>query len=256
MAARPGGPPPRDAATVVLLRDGADGVEAWLLTRIRQLVFAGGMAVFPGGRVDAADADLPFVDDALDTAAARLGGLAADARAVLGAAVRELFEETGVLLSAPAADLRASRAEIEAGRLDFGSVLRSHGLRADPGRLRPWSRWVTPAGEVRRYDTRFLVCGLPEGVQPADVTSESSTAAWFGVDAALEQAQRGELGLLPPTLVTLASIAAHSSVAEVLAAAESRSLDPVHPVLRTDGDDVRVELPDGTLLPIPRSLLA
>jgi 8-oxo-dGTP pyrophosphatase MutT (NUDIX family) len=247
---------PRDAATVVLLRDGDAGIEAWLLTRIRQLVFAGGMAVFPGGRVDAADADLPFADAALPDAPTRTGGSDVQARAIVGAAIRELFEETGVLLSTPIADLRARRAEVEAGTLDFGALLRSHGLVADPAPLRPWSRWVTPAGEVRRYDARFFVCALPDGAEPADVTTESASAAWFGVAAAIEQAQRGELGLLPPTLVTLSSIAEFAAVDEVLAAAGERSLEPVQPVIRLDGDDLRVELSDGRLMPIPRSLLA
>jgi 8-oxo-dGTP pyrophosphatase MutT (NUDIX family) len=243
-----------DAATVVLLRDGDTGIDAWLLTRIRQLVFAGGMAVFPGGRVDAADADLPFADTAA-TSAARIGGPDEQARAILGAAIRELFEETGVLLSAPPADLRSERAAVEAGTLDFAMLLRSHGLVADPSPLRPWSRWVTPAGEVRRYDARFFVCALPDGAEPADVTTESAAAAWFGVGAAIELAQRGELGLLPPTLITLSSIAGFATVAEVLAAADGRSLEPVQPVIRLDGDDVQVELPDGRLMPIPRSLL-
>jgi 8-oxo-dGTP pyrophosphatase MutT (NUDIX family) len=250
------GTEPRDAATVVLLRDGHPGIEAWLLTRIRQLVFAGGMAVFPGGRVDAADADLPFADAAVADAAARMAGSDAQGRAILGAAIRELFEETGVLLSTPFADLRARRAEVEAGTLDFGTLLRSHGLAADPAPLRPWSRWVTPAGEVRRYDARFFVCALPEGAEPADVTTESASAAWFGVTAAIEQAQRGELGLLPPTLVTLSSIAGFATVDDVLAAADERSLEPVQPVIRLDGADLQVELPDGRLMPIPRSLLA
>jgi 8-oxo-dGTP pyrophosphatase MutT (NUDIX family) len=247
---------PRDAATVVLLRDGEAGIEAWLLTRIRQLVFAGGMAVFPGGRVDDADAELPFAAAAVADAAARMDGTEVQARAILGAAIRELFEETGVLLCTPFADLRGRRAEVEAGTLDLGTLLRSHGLVADPAPLRPWSRWVTPAGEVRRYDARFFVCALPDGAAPADVTTESASAAWFDVAGAVEHAQRGELGLLPPTLITLSSIAGFTRVDEVLAAAEERSLDPVQPVIRLDGEDLQVELPDGRLMPIPRSLLA
>ena len=92
----------RDAATVILLRDGADGLEVWLLTRHTNMVFAAGMAVFPGGRVDAADADLPFAPGAVAPFAARFGCSPHEARTVLGAAVRETFEETGVLLTMPA----------------------------------------------------------------------------------------------------------------------------------------------------------
>jgi len=251
----------RDAATVVLLRDGAGGsggagIEAWLLTRVTQMAFAAGMTVFPGGRVDDADADLPFAGTSALEVAARFGCAEPLARALLGAAVRETFEETGVLLTVPGADLAALRADVEDGRLAFGELLREHGLSVDADGLRPWARWVTPAGETRRYDTRFFVGALPVGAQAQDVTSESSSAAWVGVGEALEQAQRGDRMMLPPTVATLVSLAAYPAVADVLAAAGQRSLDPVRPQVRiTDGGDVFADLPDGTSLPIPRSRL-
>jgi 8-oxo-dGTP pyrophosphatase MutT (NUDIX family) len=250
--------PVRDAATVVLLRDGVDGagLEAWLLTRVTQMAFAAGMTVFPGGRVDPADADLPFAGTASADTAARFGCDEALARALLGAAVRETFEETGVLLTVPGADLAELRDDVEAGRLAFGDLLREHGLNIDADGLRPWARWVTPAGESRRYDTRFFVGALPAGTQAMDVTSESSEAVWTGVGAALEQAQRGERRLLPPTLSTLASLVPFPTVAEVMAAAEGRSLEPVRPHIRVTADgDVFADLPDGSSVPIPRSMI-
>jgi 8-oxo-dGTP pyrophosphatase MutT (NUDIX family) len=248
--------PVRDAATVVLLRDGVSGIEAWLLTRVTQMVFAAGVSVFPGGRVDEADADLPFSGTAYTEVAARFGCDEPMARALLGAAVRETFEETGVLLSAPAADLSELRGDVEDGRLAFGDLLREHGLSADADGLHPWARWVTPAGEVRRYDTRFFVGALPPGAQAQDVTSESSEAAWIGVGEALEQAQRGERVMLPPTLATLASLVPHATVASALAAASVRSLDPVRPQIRvTDEGDVFADLPDGSSVSIPRSMI-
>jgi 8-oxo-dGTP pyrophosphatase MutT (NUDIX family) len=245
----------RDAATVVLLRDGEAALEVWLLTRASAMVFAAGMAVFPGGRVDDADADLPFAG-AIDTApAARWGGPPEQVRALLGAAVRETFEETGVLLSVPSADLSAARADVEAGRLSFGVMLRDNGLAVDTAALHPWTRWVTPAGEVRRYDTRFFVGGLPAGMQAQDVTSESSSAGWFAVGDALERTQRGELGMLPPTMLTLTSLVGFSSVAQVAAAAAERSLDPVRPtVARGPDGEFRAELADGTSFALPRAL--
>jgi 8-oxo-dGTP pyrophosphatase MutT (NUDIX family) len=244
--------PIRDAATVVLLRDGADGIEAWLLTRVRQMVFAAGMTVFPGGRVDESDASLPVTGGGVELLASRCGCDEATARALVGAAVRETFEETGVLLTVPTADLTESRADVEAGRLAFGELLRTHGLAVDSDAVRPWSRWVTPAGEVRRYDTRFFVAALPDSAEAQDVTGESSEASWVPVGAAVEQAQRGERKVLPPTMMTLASLLPYGTVAEVLDASESRSLDAVRPEIEFGEDgSVAVSLPDGTLVSVP-----
>jgi 8-oxo-dGTP pyrophosphatase MutT (NUDIX family) len=242
----------RDAATVVLLRDGTEGVETWLLTRVDQMAFAAGMTVFPGGRVDPADADLPVSGTAGAAVAARFGCDEGLARALLGAAVRETFEETGVLLTTPAAALPDAVADVEAGRVGFGELLREHGLTVDAEALRPWARWVTPAGEVRRYDTRFFVGALPDGAEAQDLTSESSAASWVGVGAALEQVQRGERIMLPPTLATLASLVAFPTVAEALAAAEARSVEPVRPTIRVTETEVVAELPDGTSFSMPR----
>lgn len=247
--------PVRDAATVVLLRDGGAGIEAWLLTRAAQMRFAAGMSVFPGGRVEVADAALPFAAPTTGLAA-RLECTDEAARGVLGAAVRETFEETGVLLSSPAPDLAHARADVEAGRLPFGDLLRQHGLAIDPAVLRPWARWVTPAGEVRRYDTRFFVGALPAGAEASNVTTESSAASWVAVGEALEQAQRGERGMLPPTSATLASLLPFAAVADVLAAADERDLAAVRPVIRVEPDGrVVAGLPDGSIVPIPPALL-
>lgn len=248
--------PVRDAATVVLLRDGVDGIEAWLLTRVTQMAFAAGMSVFPGGRVDPADAALPLAGD-VGEVATRFDCPDELARALVGAAVRETFEETGVLLTVPPADLAEYRAAVESGELPFGELLARHGLAVDVRALRPWSRWVTPAGEVRRYDTRFFVGALPDGAQAQDVTTESSAASWLPIGEALDQAQRGERKLLPPTMITLLAIQSHGTVADVLAAAAEQSLAPVRPKLSVGEDgSVSVELPDGSVHPLPPSLLA
>lgn len=246
--------PVRDAATVLLLRDGADGIEAWLLTRVRQMAFAAGMSVFPGGRVDPADAALPLAGADVEQVARRFGCDSRTARALLGCAARETFEETGVLLTDPPADLRGSRADVEAGRLGFGELLAAHGLAVDAGALRPWSRWITPPGEARRYDARFFVGALPGGATAANLTTESSEASWVPVTVALAQAERGERGLLPPTRITLGEIRQFATVAEVLASAAARIVEPTRPVLRWDGDAPAVELPDGSLVPLPRSM--
>jgi 8-oxo-dGTP pyrophosphatase MutT (NUDIX family) len=247
--------PVRDAATVVLLRAGASGLEAWLLTRVTGMAFAAGMSVFPGGRVEDADAELPFAGDGAARAATRFGCDERGGRALVGAAVRETFEETGVLLSVPAADLSGARGDVEAGRVSFGELLRVNGLAVDSDALRPWSRWITPPGESRRYDTRFFIGAVPDGVEALDVTSESSAASWVALGEALEQAQRGERGLLPPTLATLTSLVAFDSVAAAMATAESRSLEPINPTIRrAPGGGVVAELPDGTSFTLPASL--
>jgi hypothetical protein len=166
--------------------------------------------------------------------------------------VRETFEETGVLFTVPAADLTGQRAVVEAGEVSFGSLLRARGLLIDADSLHPWDRWVTPEGEPRRYDTRFFVGALPAGSQARDVTSESSAASWVPVGQALEQLQRGERMLLPPTIVTLASIAAFPTVAAVLAASSTRVITAVRPVLRRlAGGGFEVDLPDGSTMSVP-----
>jgi 8-oxo-dGTP pyrophosphatase MutT (NUDIX family) len=219
----------RDAATVVLLRDGARGVEAWLLTRVACLAFAAGMTVFPGGRVEPGDADLPWA------------GAPPAEPALVGAAVRETFEETGVLLGVPQLDLRADRVDVEAGRTRFGALLRSHGAAIDAAGLRPWARWITPEREPRRYDTRFFVAALPAGPEPAAVTGEALDAAWVPVAEALAQWERRERRMLPPTIMTLRSITPFPAVADVLAAASRRSLEPI----RARVEDGQIVLPDG-----------
>lgn len=258
--------PIRDAATVVLLRDRpADAamdearrssVQAWMLTRVTQMAFAAGMSVFPGGRVDASDADLPISGD-IAAVASRFDCDEPLARALVGAAVRETFEETGVLLASPTVDLSASRADVENGRLSFEESLRGHQLTIDADLLKPWARWITPAGETRRYDTRFFVGALPEGAEPDNVTTESSSAEWLGVGDAIEQAQRGERKLLPPTIATLASLIEFENVDAVLAAAQQRVIEPVRPTIRiADDGDIIAELPDGSSVTLPRAMFS
>jgi 8-oxo-dGTP pyrophosphatase MutT (NUDIX family) len=246
--------PVRDAATVALLRDGEDGIEAWLLTRVRQMTFAAGMSVFPGGRVEPADADLPFAGSA-EPLARRFGCAEELARILLGAAVRETFEETGVLLTTPTRELAGARADVEAGRVGFGELLREHELTVPVDALAPWARWVTPAGEARRYDTRFFVAALPDGARADDVSTESSSAAWVPVGQAIEEQQRGDRRLMPPTMATLTSLLDFATVADAMAAAPERSIAPVHPKLVVNEDgSVEIELPDGSLVSMPRGL--
>jgi hypothetical protein len=134
-----------------------------------------------------------------------------------------------VLLTDPPSgvlDVGTLAADVEAGRIQFGDLLRHRGLSVAPDLLHPWARWITPVGEVRRYDTRFFVAALPDGATPADLTSESSTAGWFPVRAALAEGERGERILMPPTLAVLQSVSAYPTVSAVLAAADAQDLTP------------------------------
>ncbi|MBV9593580.1 MAG: NUDIX domain-containing protein [Actinobacteria bacterium] len=166
---------------------------------------------------------------------------------LVGAAIRETFEETGVLLTSPAAQLAHLQPDVEQGRLPFGRLLDDHGLALAADLVRGWARWVTPPGGPRRYDTRFFVAALPAGATAADLTSESTGAEWVRPDNALADFAAARRRLMPPTRAILHSVAAFARVTEVLAAAASRSLAPVRPIpSRADDGTASVELPDGT----------
>jgi len=241
-----GAQPVRDATTVVLLRDGVDGVETWLLQRVAQLEFAAGMAVFPGGAVDAGDADLPSVTDHPHHVADGFGCSITLGRALVGGAVREVFEETGVLLTSPTAELSAAQPDVESGRVAFGELLRAHGLRVNADALWPWAHWITPAGRPRRYDTHFFVAALPPGAQAADLTSESTSAHWTSPRQALADQESGRLRLMPPTISVLTSIAGFHSSAQVIDAAAGRVVEVARPVLSEGCGSSRAGLPDAS----------
>jgi 8-oxo-dGTP pyrophosphatase MutT (NUDIX family) len=239
--------PLRDAATVVLLRDGTHGLEVFLLRRVRAMAFAGGMSVFPGGSVDDSDRIRP--DWSGPEPAAWTDSLSADvdlAAALICAAVRETFEESGVLLagSAPAVPDRDRRA-LERHELSLADLLRRHELSVRADLLRAWAHWITPAGEPRRYDTRFFLAALPGGQQARGATGEAETAEWVRPADALAQHAAGSRPMLPPTLVTLRELAGIPDVAQAWAQAAGRVIEPILPRLRESG----VVLPGGEAVP-------
>lgn len=253
-----GGVPVRDAATVVLLRDTDRGPEAYLLRRVRGMAFAAGMTVFPGGGVDPRDADtaVGWVGPPPAAWASPFDAAEPLARALVCAAVRETFEESGVLLAGPSADAvcgtdgadwEADRVALERRDLSLAELLARRGLVLRADLLRPWAHWITPPGEgSRRYDTRFFVAALPAGQQTRDVTSEADVVEWVRPADALEQFRHGERAMMPPTIVTLEDIAGYGSVADVLAA--GRSISRVRPVIGTTDGRPSVTLPDGRVL--------
>lgn len=231
---------PRDAATVVLLRDGTDGVECYLLRRQRSMAFAAGMYVFPGGGVDPRDAagDVPWVGPRPAEWAQRLGCSTDLAQALVCAAVRETFEESGVLLAGPDAARVAKddtggwegeRAALVDRSVSLGDLLRRRGLVLRADLLAAWTHWITPAFEPRRYDTRFFVAVLPDGQQTRDVSTESDQVAWMTPAKALAGADAGAVALMPPTRVTLTEIAELDTAAQALAVAPGRRIAPILP---------------------------
>ncbi len=246
---------PRPAATVALLRDGRQRLEVFLQRRVDAMAFAPGMTVFPGGRVDRSDHGMPaerWHGPEPDWWAARLGCPAEQARALVVAAIRETFEESGVLLAGPAADqvlsdpvrLRRCREEI-ATEPDLGAVLTDEGLLLRTDLLAPWAEWITPEGEPRRYDTWFFLAALPDGQQADGATGEVAEAGWWSVPAALAEWRAGPMKLMPPTWVTLEQLVELPDVATALAAARDRTIHPIMPLLRREGGRLVVELPDG-----------
>ncbi|HEU5271099.1 MAG TPA: NUDIX hydrolase [Jatrophihabitans sp.] len=213
----------REAATVVLLRDGADGLETWLMRRVPRMAFAPGMSVFPGGGVDPVDATGPRSADEA-AVAAQLGVTAEHAAVLLRTAAREIAEETDV------------RLPLEA--------------------IRPWARWITPPAETRRYDAYFFVAVLPDRTLASHISGEASVAGWLPVAQALAEYREGTRPMLPPTVRTLMELSGHPTAAEVLAAAGSRTIRPITPVLRQQpaGDWV-ADLGDGTVLPLPAGFI-
>ncbi len=241
--------PARHAATVVLLRDGDAGIEAYLLRRLGSMAFAGGMWVFPGGSVDPrdGDAEIAWAGPPPEEWAAPLSADVPLARGLVAAAVRETFEESGVLLATPVPDDRELLAREQAALLDrsasMAEVLARNGLVLRADLLRPWAHWVTPELEPKRFDTRFFVAALPEGQAPVHFRGESDNSEWVTPRAAVERHASGELGMLPPTVFTLAELSAYDTVADVLAAATARDVKRVLPKIVVSGDDVLLLLP-------------
>lgn len=228
---------PRDAATVMLLRPvqgaGEGGLQVYMLRRRSSMAFAAGAYVFPGGSVDTSDSDegIPWAGPDAREWGRRLDAPAPLARALVCAAVRETFEESGVLLAGPAGpgagpalaatgdgEWEADRQALLAGSLTLAGLLRRRGLVLRSDLLRPWSRWITPVTEERRYDTRFFAAALPSGQHARDVGGEADETAWMEPGAALAAASRREIALMPPTAVTLGELRACGDVPAALAA--------------------------------------
>jgi len=244
---------------VLLVRDhpapppGRTPLQVFLQRRVAGMAFAGGMTVFPGGGVDAGDRREAARWEGPDRQwwAQRLGYDAELAGALVHAAVRETFEECGVLLAGPDLPdgLAEQRSDLVERRRTLGEVLEGAGLALRADLLRAWARWITPPGPPRRYDTAFFVALVPAGQEADAHTTEAVEATWWHPAEALEAWERGEVALMPPTSRTLQEIAEHPDSAAVLAAADEREIRPIVPGVRKEGDRLVAVLPDDTTLP-------
>jgi 8-oxo-dGTP pyrophosphatase MutT (NUDIX family) len=249
LRAQQDGPPvtPKDAATVMLLHDGAGGLEVFLQHRVAGMPFAGGMTVFPGGGVDRRDADasISWAGPPPSQWAEWFGCTESLARALVCAAVRETFEESGVLLAGTDAGIvkdtapyAYARQALVSRELSLAAFLAEAGLTLRADLLRPWANWITPLPEPRRYDTRFFVATLPDGQDADGKTTEADSSGWQRPEDALADAHQGRRTLMPPTWVTLSELGEYAIAEEALSV--EREIRPIIPTLVREGDKVRV----------------
>ena len=251
---------PRDAATVMVLRPApaSGGVEVLMLRRTAAMKFAPGAYVFPGGSVDAADFAAEAGWHGPDPAefGRRLGAPPELARALICAAVRETFEEAGVLLAgSPDGALavpsgpswETDRIALIDGTLTLAQLLSRRGLVLRADLLVPWARWITPEVEPRRFDARFFTAALPAGQQAAGHQAEAEETAWLRPADALQAARAGTISLLPPTAATLNEFAV-GGLDEILA--QRRAITPVQPRLVVEEGEAWLLIPDEVAYPL------
>lgn len=240
--------PPRAAATVVMLRDARQGMEVFLLKRHGLSDVLGGAYVFPGGKIDVADAALaPHLDQpahVLHAALAEPETEVAMAASCYVAALREVFEEAGVLFAHGATTPQVAQATalLREGR-SFANMLSQLRLQLDTRSVLPWSRWITPklaSVSNKRFDTRFFVSAVPMDQTARHDNHEATESVWLSPRAALAQYWDGQIELAPPQILSLAHLARHASVASVLAEARSKRPALVQPEPFDDENGTRV----------------
>ncbi len=221
----------RQAATVLLLRDGSSGPEVYMLERNINSEFVSGAYVFPGGAVDSEDNDqcLENICAGLsDQQASRQVGLKSGGLRFWVAAIRECFEECGVLLAKQAGQqvsftddavnkrFIALRDALNRRELAFSGICSDEGLSLQVDELIYFSRWLTPEGMPKRFDTCFFLCPMPKHQTPLHDGHEAVHGIWVTPENALGKSRSGEIKLVPATIKTLESIAGYRSVADLI----------------------------------------
>lgn len=249
---------PLPSSTVILLREepaGGGPFSVLMLERHGSITFPGAHA-FPGGILDGSDASAPGALLPLDQswAAAGEGDTPRDALPFWVAAVRELFEEVGILLARRdarllegplASDVAALRARLHAGEV-FGGLLGEVGLTPATDTLHYFARWITPRANPRRFDTRFLVGRVPAGQEAVSDGTETVSCAWFTPRAALAEYEAGRIQLIPPTVRTLDDLTRFASLEAVLDDARRRVVRAVCPEIVQSGGLPAIAYPDNT----------
>lgn len=257
---RPDEVPVRDASTVMLLRDGPGGLEVCLMQRNLESDFVGGAYVFPGGGVDATDGtdEVGVTCAGLDDEeASRLLGTTSGGLAFWVAAIRESFEEAGVLIarhpdgspldvSDPevAARYERHRRDVDEERRTIGAIAVEEDVLLDVGSLHYFARWVTPLGAHRRYDTRFFVAAAPPDQEVRHDDRELIRTCWLTPAEALQRHDDGEILMIFPTVRSLVALSRFERSADVLD--HARGLAGIHPVL-----PMMTESPDGARIVLP-----
>jgi 8-oxo-dGTP pyrophosphatase MutT (NUDIX family) len=247
----------REAATVMLVRDDPD-LQVFMLRRNLESTWVAGAYVFPGGAVDPEDRDpglarrCPGLSDARASA---LLGLPAGGLGYWVAAVRETFEEAGVLLARDAATaapvdpsaprLVPLRDGLNDGSASWRELVEAEDLLLDVGALHPFSHWITPEGAPRRYDTRFFVAAAPDGHAYAHDETETVASTWVRPADALAASDRGEIELIFPTRKSLEALGRFEHADELLAAVERATDVPAaaRPAVVRDSGGIRLLLP-------------
>ena len=236
---------PRPAATVLLLRDGPDGIEVFMQVRHQDMKFASGALVFPGGRVDPEDHELA-ANPSLSPATVGLDSLAGALRV---AAIRETFEESGVLLACPRGDTRLVSAERLRGLSDrgktFARMVADAGLVLAADLLVHFAHWITPVYRPRRFDTHFFALAAPEDQLAAHDGTESVESMWIAPSAVVAGSEAGRFKLVFATLMNLKRLDRFVTVAEALEAAARTKVVTVTPelVARGEGNVRQMRIP-------------
>ncbi|MGB3723721.1 MAG: NUDIX domain-containing protein [Pacificimonas sp.] len=246
--------PARPAATLILAKDSDTGPPLiFMQKRAKTMGFAAGMMVFPGGKVDAGD--LALANDMRLT-----DSLGSDDAAARVAAVRESFEEAGVLLTnGPALDpvlLSETAPRIADRSLDFAVFLKTHEQTISPDALTAWSRWCPPVRlENKRYDTRFYLARVPVGQTPSHDGNEAVHSLWITAADALASADSGDGKVIFPTRRNLERLAQHDSVDALFAHAEAHEPRLIAPEIREEDGQQWLTIPDGLGYPVLREAM-
>lgn len=246
---------PRDAATLVLVRDGAGGLEVFCVERNKQSRFLGGAIVFPGGKLDAGDGGAQWEDLVTTPREPQASGAPFTSdqmhlRALAIAACRESLEEAAILPVAGEGARRVDGAALDALRKDLDKdagalarFLEARALRLDLAALRPFARWITPEAEARRFDARFFLAVAPAGQSGAHDEHETMASFWATPVEVLRRFHAGEVQLAPPTHRILTLLGELKDAAEAVAFADTSNLDPICPRLVPQGDTLALLLP-------------